>query len=68
MALGSARATGLEQAMSAALNELLAGRADRFPAVAAAAASIEADAASRDRAWEFGLERILDGLEAYLGR
>ncbi|MFG3117661.1 TetR/AcrR family transcriptional regulator [Streptomyces sp. NPDC048197] len=67
MGLGSARATEPEQVMSAALNELLVGRADRYPAVAAALASTEADAAARDRADEFGLERILDGLEAYMG-
>ncbi|MEW1750405.1 TetR/AcrR family transcriptional regulator [Streptomyces angustmyceticus] len=64
--LGSTRAKGPEEAMSAALNELLAGRADRFPAVAAAVA--DSGGASRDQAWEFGLERILDGLEAYTGR
>ncbi|MGI5257891.1 TetR/AcrR family transcriptional regulator [Streptomyces angustmyceticus] len=63
---GGARATGPEEAMSAALNELLAGRADRFPAVAAALA--DSGGASRDQAWEFGLERILDGLESYTDR
>ncbi|UZJ31336.1 TetR/AcrR family transcriptional regulator [Streptomyces endophytica] len=67
MGLGSARATEPEQVMSAALNELLVGRADRYPAVAAALAATEADVAERDRADEFGLERILDGLEAYMG-
>ncbi|MEU6326735.1 TetR/AcrR family transcriptional regulator [Streptomyces sp. NPDC047049] len=66
MGLGSARATSPEGVMSAALNELLAGRADRFPAVAAAVADAGTDTASRDRAGEFGLERILDGLEAYM--
>ncbi|MFF8785516.1 TetR/AcrR family transcriptional regulator [Streptomyces sp. NPDC015125] len=68
MGLGSARAKGPEEVMSAALNELLAGRADRFPAAAAAAADTAAHTTSRDQAWEFGLERILDGLEAYMGR
>ncbi|MGA5269750.1 TetR/AcrR family transcriptional regulator [Streptomyces lydicamycinicus] len=68
MGLSSARAKEPEQVMSAALNELLAGRADRFPAVAAAVAATEADRASRDRAGEFGLERILDGLAAYMSR
>ncbi|MFD8548416.1 TetR/AcrR family transcriptional regulator [Streptomyces sp. NPDC059649] len=67
MGLGSARATEPEQVMSAALNELLVGRADRYPAVAAALSATEADAAARDRADEFGLERILDGLEVYMG-
>ncbi|WP_261801905.1 TetR/AcrR family transcriptional regulator [Streptomyces sp. ISID311] len=68
MGLGSARAKEPEQVMSAALNELLAGRADRFPAIAAAVAATEADVTARDQAGEFGLERILDGLEAYMGR
>ncbi|WP_328386749.1 TetR/AcrR family transcriptional regulator C-terminal domain-containing protein [Streptomyces sp. NBC_00400] len=68
MGLGSARAKGPEEVMSAALNELLAGRADRFPAVAAAVADTGTDTTSRDQAWQFGLERILDGLEAYMSR
>lgn len=73
MGLDSARAKGPEEVMSAALNELLAGRADRFPALAAAVADTGTGAdtgstSSRDQAWEFGLERILDGLEAYLSR
>ncbi|MEU7178420.1 TetR/AcrR family transcriptional regulator [Streptomyces celluloflavus] len=66
MGVGSARASEPEQVMSAALNELLVGRSDRFPALAAAVASVEADAAGRGQALEFGLERILDGLESYL--
>ncbi|MFG2527952.1 TetR/AcrR family transcriptional regulator [Streptomyces sp. NPDC048516] len=69
MGLGSARAKGPEEVMSAALNELLAGRpgrADRFPALAAAVA--DTGTTSRDQAGEFGLERILDGLEAYMSR
>ncbi|MFG2828573.1 TetR/AcrR family transcriptional regulator [Streptomyces sp. NPDC048434] len=68
MGLDSARATEPEQVMSAALNELLAGRADRFPALAAAVAGAGTDHTSRNQAWEFGLERILDGLAAYMGR
>ncbi|MFI0907659.1 TetR/AcrR family transcriptional regulator [Streptomyces sioyaensis] len=68
MGLGSARAKEPEQVMSAALNELLAGRADRFPAIAAAVAATETDVTARDQADEFGLERILDGLEAYMHR
>ncbi|MGW7637833.1 TetR/AcrR family transcriptional regulator [Streptomyces decoyicus] len=68
MGLGSTRAKEPEQVMSAALNELLAGRADRFPAVAAAVAATEADHTSRNQAGEFGLERILDGLAAYMAR
>ncbi|MEV0369250.1 TetR/AcrR family transcriptional regulator C-terminal domain-containing protein [Streptomyces sp. NPDC050636] len=65
MGLDSARAKDPEQVMSAALNELLVGRSDRFPAVAAAVASAAAGSA-RNQALEFGLERILDGLEAYI--
>lgn len=68
MGLGSARAKEPEQAISAALNELLVGRGDRFPAVTAALAAAGADEAGRNQAWEFGLERILDGLEAYLSK
>ncbi|MGP8301717.1 TetR/AcrR family transcriptional regulator C-terminal domain-containing protein [Streptomyces inhibens] len=68
MGLASARAKEPEQVMSAALNELLVGRTDRFPAVSAAVASTGADDTSRDQAWGFGLERILDGLEAYISR
>ncbi|MFI1201979.1 TetR/AcrR family transcriptional regulator C-terminal domain-containing protein [Streptomyces sp. BHT-5-2] len=67
MGLGSARAKEPEAVMSAALNELLVGRSERFPALAAAVADA-AESRSRDQAWEFGLERILDGLEAYVGR
>ncbi|MFF4606812.1 TetR/AcrR family transcriptional regulator [Streptomyces sp. NPDC001339] len=63
MGLGSSRAKDPEQVVSAALNELLVGRSDRFPAVAAAVASAGAEEAARNQAWEFGLERILDGLE-----
>ncbi|MFB6438071.1 TetR/AcrR family transcriptional regulator [Streptomyces sp. NPDC056411] len=64
--LHGARAKRPEEAMSAALNALLAGRDDRFPALAAAVAAGTADPASRDQAGQFGLERILDGLEAYM--
>ncbi|OKI05356.1 TetR family transcriptional regulator [Streptomyces sp. CB02923] len=58
---------GPEQVMSSALNELLVGRSDRYPALAAAVASAAAGG-SRDQALEFGLERILDGLESYMSR
>ncbi|MEV5592598.1 TetR/AcrR family transcriptional regulator [Streptomyces sp. NPDC052496] len=75
MGVGSTRTQGAahgatrnpEQAMSAALNELLAGRSDRYPALTAAVAS-SAVGDSRDQALEFGLERILDGLESYMAR
>ncbi|MFI7098604.1 TetR/AcrR family transcriptional regulator [Streptomyces sp. NPDC050161] len=67
MGVGSARATGPEQVLSAALNELLVGRSDRFPALASAVASGAAEN-GRDQALEFGLERILDGLESLIIR
>ncbi|MFJ9414002.1 TetR/AcrR family transcriptional regulator [Streptomyces sp. NPDC101227] len=67
LGLGSARAKEPERVMSAALNELLVGRSERFPALTAALGSAE-DTDSRDQALEFGLERILDGLEAYIAR
>ena len=67
MGVGSARAKGPEAVMSAALNELLVGRSERFPALAAAVADV-AGGESSDQAGEFGLERILDGLAAYMGR
>jgi hypothetical protein len=47
---------------------LLVSRGDRFPAFAAAVSAAATDRAAHDQAWEFGLERIMDGLEAYLGR
>ncbi|MFH8347029.1 TetR/AcrR family transcriptional regulator [Streptomyces sp. NPDC018045] len=74
MGVGSARPKepghapqGTEQVLSAALNELLVGRSDRYPALAAALASAAAGD-SREQALEFGLERILDGLESYMSR
>ncbi|MFI9046578.1 TetR/AcrR family transcriptional regulator [Streptomyces sp. NPDC053427] len=67
LGLGSAQAKEPEQVMSAALNELLVGRSDRFPALTAALASAE-ETDSRDQSLEFGLERILDGLEAHIAR
>ncbi len=68
MGLGSARAKDPEQAVSAALNELLVSRGDRFPAVTAAVSAAATDRSAHNQAWEFGLERIMDGLEAYLAR
>ncbi|MEU2787640.1 TetR/AcrR family transcriptional regulator C-terminal domain-containing protein [Streptomyces sp. NPDC007100] len=67
MGVGSARAKGPEQVMSAALNELLVGRSERYPALAAAVAS-SAAGGTRDQALEFGLERIFDGLESFVSR
>lgn len=65
MGVDSRRASGPEQVLSAALNELLIGRSDRFPALSAAVAS-SATGDQRDQALEFGLERILDGLDVLI--
>lgn len=51
-----------EQTMSAALAVLLRDRQDRFPALAAALDSATA-AGAQDQALDFGLQRILDGVE-----
>ncbi|MCB5908031.1 TetR/AcrR family transcriptional regulator C-terminal domain-containing protein [Streptomyces sp. SF28] len=67
MGVGSARGTHPEQVLSAALNELLVGRSDRFPALTSAVAAGAAEC-GRDQALEFGLERILDGLESLIAR
>ncbi|MFD9814770.1 TetR/AcrR family transcriptional regulator [Streptomyces sp. NPDC059080] len=66
MGAGSERASAPEEVLSAALNELLVGRSDRFPALTSALASGATGRANQ--ALEFGLERILDGLEALIGR
>jgi len=47
--------------------KVLATHADRFPHVAEALASAEQHG-TRDQGLEFGLDRILDGIELYLGR
>ncbi|MET9293998.1 TetR/AcrR family transcriptional regulator [Streptomyces sp. NPDC003077] len=65
--VGSARAKGPEQVMSAALTELLLERTDRYPALTAAVSSAAAGS-GRDQAFAFGLDRIFDGLEAYIAR
>ncbi|WP_405742117.1 hypothetical protein [Streptomyces sp. NBC_01525] len=65
-ATASERASAPEEVLSAALNELLVGRSDRFPALASALASGATGGAHQAR--EFGLERILDGLEALIDR
>jgi AcrR family transcriptional regulator len=54
-----------EQAMLDGLAGLLRSHADRYPALSAAVASARAHGA-KDQALDFGLARILDGLEAYL--
>ncbi|GAA1525993.1 TetR/AcrR family transcriptional regulator [Nocardioides humi] len=49
-----------ERALALALADVLASRADAYPLAAAAFAG----AAGRDDAFAFGLERVLDGIEA----
>lgn len=51
-----------EQVVQSSLVDVLRGRADRFPALAAALASA-AEHGSWDQALAFGLDRILDGVE-----
>jgi len=50
-----------EQELNAAMGQLLAGRADRFPALAAAMSAVTPD--TQDQALSFGLARILDGVQ-----
>ncbi|MFD0265088.1 TetR/AcrR family transcriptional regulator [Streptomyces sp. NPDC127106] len=52
-----------EAQLGALLGELMQAHGDRFPAVTAALASA-AESNGQDQAWEFGLQRILDGLAA----
>jgi hypothetical protein len=54
-----------EQAMLDGLAGRLSSHADRYPALTAAVASAHDHGAS-DQALDFGLARILHGLEAYL--
>lgn len=56
-----------EEDLSAGWATVLESRADRFPHVVAALAS-SARHQSRDRGMEFGVDRILDGVELYLAR
>ncbi|WP_242895368.1 TetR/AcrR family transcriptional regulator [Actinomadura litoris] len=53
-----------EQAMSGTMNALLTGREDRFPTLAAAFA----DPTGKDRALDFGLRCIFDGVELLTNR
>jgi AcrR family transcriptional regulator len=57
--------TAPEHAMHSALQLVLAGREDRFPALVAVLASAEA-AGDRDQALGFGLARIFDGVGALI--
>ncbi|MFI9382364.1 TetR/AcrR family transcriptional regulator [Kutzneria sp. NPDC052558] len=60
-------ANNSEEQIAAGWAEVLATRADRFPHVVAALTSA-ARHESREQGLEFGLERILDGVELFLGR
>ncbi|MCX4428339.1 TetR/AcrR family transcriptional regulator [Streptomyces mirabilis] len=50
-----------EAQLSAILGDLMQASGERFPALAAALASAD-QSDGQDQAWEFGLQRILDGL------
>jgi AcrR family transcriptional regulator len=54
-----------EQTLATTLGALVVGREDRFPAVAAALASA-AESGKREQALDFGLDRILDGVEVLI--
>lgn len=54
-----------EQAINAALGDLVAAYEDRYPAMAAALADT---AAGTDQALDFGIQRILDGVELLITR
>ncbi|MFD7664954.1 TetR/AcrR family transcriptional regulator C-terminal domain-containing protein [Streptomyces sp. NPDC059788] len=64
-----ARAAGLpgnpEAQLGVLLGDLMQAHGERFPALAAALASA-AQSDGQDQAWEFGLQRILDGLAALI--
>ncbi|MFR9779744.1 TetR/AcrR family transcriptional regulator C-terminal domain-containing protein [Micromonospora sp. MS34] len=65
LAQHAAAGTAPEQGREAALTVLVRGREERFPALAAALHSPVA-AADTDQAFDFGLARILDGIEALI--
>ncbi|MFJ9034736.1 TetR/AcrR family transcriptional regulator [Streptomyces sp. NPDC102274] len=54
-----------EAQLDAVLGELMQAHGERFPALTAALASA-ARSGGQDQAWEFGLQRILDGLAALI--
>ncbi|WP_395570364.1 TetR/AcrR family transcriptional regulator C-terminal domain-containing protein [Streptomyces sp. BK79] len=54
-----------EAQLGAVLGDLMRTHGDRFPALAAALASAE-QSGGQDQAWDFGLQRILDGLAALI--
>jgi AcrR family transcriptional regulator len=64
MAQQSAAADGnAEQGLTDAMLFLVRGREDRFPALAGALAAAAQEDAAQDAALDFGLTRILDGVE-----
>lgn len=56
-----------EEVMATGIGALLQGRQDRFPALTAAIGSV-AEEGTGDNALEFGLARILDGVELLVNR
>ncbi|MGW7688375.1 TetR/AcrR family transcriptional regulator [Streptomyces asiaticus] len=54
-----------EAELGAILGDLMQAHGERFPALAAALASA-AQSDGQDQAWDFGLQRILDGLAALI--
>jgi AcrR family transcriptional regulator len=63
----AAGGAGPEDALAGVLAGLLRGREDRFPAIGAAFAETARDG-GRDEAFEFGLQRLLDGIEALIAK
>ena len=62
-ARAAAPGAGAEEQLSGLLAELMQTHGDRFPALTAALADD-----GKDQAWEFGLQRILDGLAALIAQ
>ncbi|MFF7129212.1 TetR/AcrR family transcriptional regulator C-terminal domain-containing protein [Streptomyces sp. NPDC008240] len=56
-----------EAQLGAVLADLMQAHGERFPSLAAALASV-AESDGHDQAWEFGLQRILDGLAALIDK
>jgi len=60
-------AGNLEAQLGAILGDLMQAHGDRFPALTGALASA-AQSDGQDQAWEFGLQRILDGLATLIDK
>ncbi|MGA5425118.1 TetR/AcrR family transcriptional regulator C-terminal domain-containing protein [Streptomyces lavendulocolor] len=56
-----------EAQLGAIPGDLMQAHGERFPALAAALASA-AQSDAQDQAWDFGLQRILDGLAALINQ